>query len=568
LVFDLVSAHSHGLVFHVLILGSSRNQLRAQAAADTIERLKSARREICEEVELIRFSLLRAAVTWSERVLQRIADAYDHFQRRNFTRMAEALRSILMLVERPLCEMHHQFLRQYQRNLAQLDPLLRAFNAENPAIGQLSQWCKTIQAAISEEIKQIKSIQLAAISPELSAKSNFALAVPGTYVPNKPVVRILYFVGQLSVHMSKQQPKNVILRGEDGHFYQYLLKGHEDLRLDERIMQFFRLINSLMMKDAVFNGNVIHTVNVIPLSISHGLVQWATGTDTLRSAVEQWRKLHDVDPLREYTLVEQMCSETFDFLQPIQKLHILERVFSEVPDSDIADYFWLKAGNAEKWWKQTTQFSRSNAQLSIVGYMIGLGDRHPSNLLIDKTSGRVVHIDFGDCFERAANRKYLPEVVPFRLTRMMVRALGVGGINGLFRSAFIDMGNMLHANSQVLEMVLLIFVQEPLVYPDSENDGIDLGIEAAEGNVVPLTAGRISKAPTGSVIDVGRVYMTDTGAMPSMQKMRDRIREKLTGGECGHGRALTLEEQTTWLIESATNPYNLAKMYSGWCPFW
>lgn len=26
----------------------------------------------------------------------------------------------------------------------------------------------------------------------------------------------------------------------------------------------------------------------------------------------------------------------------------------------------------------------------------GLGDRHPSNLMIDKLSGRVLHIDFGE----------------------------------------------------------------------------------------------------------------------------------------------------------------------------
>lgn len=34
----------------------------------------------------------------------------------------------------------------------------------------------------------------------------------------------------------------------------------------------------------------------------------------------------------------------------------------------------------------------------------GLGDRHPSNLMLERASGRVVHIDFGDCFEvRACN---------------------------------------------------------------------------------------------------------------------------------------------------------------------
>jgi FKBP12-rapamycin complex-associated protein len=41
--------------------------------------------------------------------------------------------------------------------------------------------------------------------------------------------------------------------------------------------------------------------------------------------------------------------------------------------------------------------------MSIVGYILGLGDRHPSNLMLHRFTGKILHIDFGDCFEvRAA----------------------------------------------------------------------------------------------------------------------------------------------------------------------
>ena len=77
----------------------------------------------------------------------------------------------------------------------------------------------------------------------------------------------------------------------------------------------------------------------------------------------------------------------------------------------------------------------------MVGYILGLGDRHPSNLMLDRLSGTIMHVDFGDCFEIAMERflfafkfysplhsrfsaKY-PEKVPFRLTRMMIRAMEV-----------------------------------------------------------------------------------------------------------------------------------------------
>jgi FKBP12-rapamycin complex-associated protein len=60
--------------------------------------------------------------------------------------------------------------------------------------------------------------------------------------------------------------------------------------------------------------------------------------------------------------------------------------------------------------------------MSIVGYIIGLGDRHPDNFMAQRLSRKVVHIDFGDCFEVAQKRATLPERIPFRLTKMMVKA--------------------------------------------------------------------------------------------------------------------------------------------------
>ena len=37
---------------------------------------------------------------------------------------------------------------------------------------------------------------------------------------------------------------------------------------------------------------------------------------------------------------------------------------------------------------------------SIVGYVIGLGDRHSSNILMDQASAEMIHIDLGVAFEQ------------------------------------------------------------------------------------------------------------------------------------------------------------------------
>ena len=86
--------------------------------------------------------------------------------------------------------------------------------------------------------------------------------------------------------------------------------------------------------------------------------------------------------------------------------------------------------------------------------------RHPSNLMLNRLSGKILHIDFGDCFEVCADARVLflpvlfkwlaqnlfqstslsfaflcvkvamtrekfPEKIPFRLTRMLTNAMEV-----------------------------------------------------------------------------------------------------------------------------------------------
>ena len=55
--------------------------------------------------------------------------------------------------------------------------------------------------------------------------------------------------------------------------------------------------------------------------------------------------------------------------------------------------------------------------------------------MMRELTGEVVHIDFGDCFEVAQERDAFPERVPFRLTRMLVRAMGAAGVEGASISA-------------------------------------------------------------------------------------------------------------------------------------
>lgn len=75
---------------------------------------------------------------------------------------------------------------------------------------------------------------------------------------------------------------------------------------------------------------------------------------------------------------------------------------------------------------QLMSTSRIQGCLRGAGYIIGLGDRHSHNILIDQRSADVVHIDLGIAFEQG---RFLttPEMVPFRLTRDIVDGFGIAG---------------------------------------------------------------------------------------------------------------------------------------------
>lgn len=59
------------------------------------------------------------------------------------------------------------------------------------------------------------------------------------------MVTIASFAPQLVVITSKQRPRKLTINGSDGEDYAFLLKGHEDLRQDERVMQVLFINSSI-----------------------------------------------------------------------------------------------------------------------------------------------------------------------------------------------------------------------------------------------------------------------------------------------------------------------------------
>lgn len=101
--------------------------------------------------------------------------------------------------------------------------------------------------------------------------------------------------------------------------------------------------------------------------------------------------------------------------------------------------------------------------MSMVGYILGLGDRHPSNIMLERLTGKIVHIDFGDCFEIAMRREKFPEKIPFRLTRMLTKAMEVSSIEVNYRQTCENTMKVMRENKESLLAIMEAFVYDPLI---------------------------------------------------------------------------------------------------------
>jgi FKBP12-rapamycin complex-associated protein len=230
--------------------------------------------------------------------------------------------------------------------------------------------------------------------------------------------------------------------------------------------------------------------------------------------------------------------------------------------------------------------------MSMVGYILGLGDRHPSNLMLEQRTGKIVHIDFGDCFEVAMERDKFPEKVPFRLTRMLVNAMEVSGIEGNFRSTAEVVMGVLRENRDSVMAICEAFVHDPIIFMNLLIDTHEVGIEESKelerGQNAPGTdKKRASMYPHGrrNSVDAGILQMKlERSSSASMDVLHEpsvvserlneralkvirRVDSKLRGRDFGKAQ-IPVAEQVDRLVKQATSHENLCQSWTGWCAFW
>ncbi|PWY69808.1 hypothetical protein BO94DRAFT_502566 [Aspergillus sclerotioniger CBS 115572] len=326
---------------------------------------------------------------------------------------------------------------------------------------------------------------------------------------------------------SLQKPRRIGIRGSDGRIYNILCKPKDDLRKDQRLMEFNNMINRFFKRDVESSKRrmYIKTYAVTPLNEECGLIEWVDNLRTLRDLVIKLLRERGIAP--NYSEIRQnlneACSEN-------SKLHLFTtEVLSKFPPV-LHEWFIEMFPEAGAWFAARLRYTRSCAVMSMVGHVLGLGDRHGENILFEEGTGGVLHVDFNCLFDKGLTFDK-PELVPFRLTQNMVDAFGAYGYNGPFRKTCDISLGLLRRNEDALMTVLETFLHDP------------------------------------TTDFIGKKRRTHASVPETPAGVLENVRNKLRGLLPGESVPLSVDGHVDELIVQATDKRNLAAMYIGWCAF-
>ncbi|KAI5299430.1 phosphatidylinositol kinase- protein kinase tor1 [Ascosphaera atra] len=265
----------------------------------------------------------------------------------------------------------------------------------------------------------------------------------------------------------------------------------------------------------------------------------------------------------------------YDSLTLMQKVEVFGYAMDNTTGKDLYRVLWLKSKSSEAWLERRTNYTRSLGVMSMVGYILGLGDRHPSNLLLDRITGQIVHIDFGDCFEIAMHREKYPERVPFRLTRMLTFAMEVSNIEGSYHITCEAVMRVLRDNKESLMAVLEAFIHDPLINWRLGSRESPNTADFVPPDPIPTDDGEMDNGHMGHSFARRRSSLLENNENEPREvqnaravQVLSRVKEKLTGHDFKPNEELSVGDQVDKLLVQATSVENLCQHYIGWCSFW
>ncbi|KAJ2236096.1 hypothetical protein H4R99_003740 [Coemansia sp. RSA 1722] len=394
-------------------------------------------------------------------------------------------------------------------------------------------------------------------------------AVPSTEAPRDYmcVPFISTFSEGYSLAGGINLPKITRILGSDGQRYKQLVKGRDDMRQDAVIQQLFSVINRFLRPagdktlDAglsLVGGLQIRTYQVVPLTKRSGVLQWVENTmpfgNWFREKEAKYRAgAPGTAQLR--SIVHNVHKEKAVTMQ--EKLEVFDHVCGLAPPI-FRFFFYEHFYHAQSWFEHRETYIRSAAVASIAGWVLGIGDRHLQNILIDQKTAEVVHIDLGIAFD-LGKLLPIPELVPFRLTREMIDGMGLLGLNGTFRHFCQVALDAMRQNARTVITILNVLKVDPLYIWSL----IPLRIhkKTMYVNNYPGSNSVVSGYNEDNDVLYNEEAEAATGA--AVEENKEAGRSIMHVGQRLNA-PISAEGQVNELIQQATDPNLLSRMFEGW----
>ncbi|KAM5467426.1 Serine/threonine-protein kinase tel1 [Microsporum audouinii] len=354
------------------------------------------------------------------------------------------------------------------------------------------------------------------------------------------VPHLVNFQPTFTIASGVSAPKIVTAVASDGARYKQLFKsGNDDLRQDAIMEQTFEQVSDLLQdhRDTQQRKLGIRTYKVLPLASNSGIIEFVQNTMPLNDYLLPAHQRHfpkDFKPNQCRKFINDAQSKSRD-----QRI----KAYRHVTDHfhPVMKYFFMeKFPNPDDWFNKRLAYTRSTAAISMLGHVLGLGDRHGHNILLDTETGEAVHIDLGVAFEQGRVLP-IPECVPFRLTRDLVDGMGITKTEGVFRRCCEFTLEALRQESYSIMTILDVLRYDPLY----------------SWTLSPLRRKKMQDAQDAENSTVNEGGRKATINEPNeADRALTVVRKKL-------GKSLSVAATVNELIQQATDDRNLAVLYCG-----
>ncbi|KAK3071821.1 Serine/threonine-protein kinase tel1 [Teratosphaeriaceae sp. CCFEE 6253] len=439
-----------------------------------------------------------------------------------------------------------------QKNPQKVDLLNRFFHADRTYEEFACSSIEPLQGKSKVLVKQYKPAE------NLVGRVRSLYVPPATIsIPLRPdgdyinVPEIHSFEPTMSVMGGLSHPKVLTAKATDGQLYKQLFKGtkDDDLRQDAIMEQVFEEVSKMLRNHKATRKRNLHvrTYKVLPLGTKSGIMEWVANSipigEWLRPAHQRYhpKSMRYSDAGNKIRAVETESTE--------ERVKQFRKICEQMPPV-MRHFFFERFDDPDEWFERRTAYTRTTSAISILGHVVGLGDRHCHNIMLDEKTGEAVHIDLGVAFE-AGKVLPVPEKVPFRLSRDVVDAMGITKTEGVFRRCCEFTMDALREDKDSIMTLLNVLRYDPLY----------------NWTVSPLRAKRMQDAQQQATMGQGGNGNAEEASSRMKEQGAGEADRALSIVEKKLSKTMSTAATVNELIQQAMDEKNLATLFAGWSAF-